>query len=382
MKPNRTAPSLESAFRCAAAEAAAQAFLNVLRNAEAKANFDPNQPRVPRGSTNGGEWTRIASPGVRDTAPSQRPSGRGDASVGFDWSEIEVGFRSASREVQQFLARNRGSVTRVLGALQAFGGAAEVLGGAGAVGAGVATSEAGVGIAIAGAGAWMVANGYDNFSAGWRALLTGHPQNTNLNTLLRQLGLSDEQATATEILLAGGVATGAARLNGEALEQAAQAALAQRAARIFAREQLNVRIGARRIWDEPNIELRGEAWEAFDASRTGFARTPRGFPVFDQYDSMSLTAVSNKTLDLVRPGYSLADRNRVYNTLAIYVDRAAAFQRARGPGFELFATEIRYRRVHVLFPAGEALPGQALQIAAAEQYAAQRGVTLQVEYAR
>jgi hypothetical protein len=77
-----------------------------------------------------------------------------------------------------------------------------------------------------------------------------------------------------------------------------------------------------------------------------------------------------------------AARNAVYNTLAGYIDRVAAFRRGRRQSFRINGALLRERRLHVLFPAGEVLPGQALQIAAAEQYAAQRGVILQVEYAR
>jgi len=38
----------------------------------AKANFNPNQPRVPRGSPNGGEWTRVE--GAATTRPAGRPT--------------------------------------------------------------------------------------------------------------------------------------------------------------------------------------------------------------------------------------------------------------------------------------------------------------------
>lgn len=91
--------------------------------------------------------------------------------------------------------------------------------------------------------------------------------------------------------------------------------------------------------------------------------------------------MSNKTLDLVRPGYSRVDRNAVFNTLAGYIDRIATFQGGRVGTYGILRSEIREQRLHVVFPAGEVLPGQVLQIAAAEQYAIQRGVVLQVEYA-
>ncbi|GAM97082.1 hypothetical protein U91I_00704 [alpha proteobacterium U9-1i] len=318
------------------------------------------------------------------TTPPPRRGGRGAGSgahVDFDWAEIEVGFRGASREVQQFLARNEHSINRTLGGLQAFGGAVEILGGAALVGGGVATSEAGVGVVIAGAGAWMVANGYDNFDTGWRALLTGTPHQTRLHTSLRQLGLSDAQANATEILLGGGVTTGAARLGRQSLEEAARAGLAQRMARQYATEPLNVRVGRRSLWAEPSIERRGIAWEAYDAERTGFERLPPSFPTIDQIHRESGTVISNKTLDLALRSYSRQDRNGVYNRLAAYVDRLAAFREGRGSGVRVSGNEVAYRALHVLVPADEVLPGQALQLAAAEQYAIQRGVNLRIEYA-
>jgi hypothetical protein len=183
-------------------------------------------------------------------------------------------------------------------------------------------------------------------------------------------------------MLAGGVSAGAGRLARPALIQAAEAELGRRALRAFATEPLNVRAGALRIWDEPRIEVRGDAWEAFDATRTGFERTPRNFRVFDQFDRRSGVAISNKTLDLALTGYSRSDRNRVYDTIVDYIDQAALFQRGRVRDYQIIETEIRERRLHILLPAHEALPGQALQIAAAEQYALEQRVILQVEYAR
>jgi hypothetical protein len=143
-----------------------------------------------------------------------------------------------------------------------------------------------------------------------------------------------------------------------------------------------VRAGAVRIWDEPNIALRGEAWELFDAQRTGFLRLPRGTPVFDQLDDLSGTAVSNKTLDLVQRSYSRSDRNAVFNTLAGYVDHIELALQGRVRGLRSYRNRIRSGRLHVLMPADEMLPGQELQIAAAQSYAESRGIVLHVEYAR
>jgi hypothetical protein len=39
-----------------------------------KANFDPNQPRVPRGNRDGGRWTRIGSEsGAPESDPPKVP---------------------------------------------------------------------------------------------------------------------------------------------------------------------------------------------------------------------------------------------------------------------------------------------------------------------
>jgi hypothetical protein len=356
-----------------------QAILDAARDYEAKANFNPYQPRVPGGSPRGGEWTKIGKP--LSTFKEIGNIWRGWEQE-VDWDQMEIDARRHSREVEQFIARNRSSILRVLGALQLAGASVEIIAGVTGAVAGASTSEIGVGIPLVALSAWMVTNGYDNFLTGWRALLTGSPQETNLHVALRRLGLSDDQATATEILLAGNVTAGGGRLARPALLEAAEVGLARRAAQAFATEPLNVRAGVLRIWDEPRIQVRGDAWEAFDAARTGFERTPYGFGVFDQFHRPSGVAISNKTLDLALSGYSRSDRNAVYNTVAGYIDQVHVFRMDRVGDFRILASEIRQRRLHLLLPAGEALPGQALQLAAAEQYAASRGVILQVEYAR
>jgi len=365
---------LERAFR-----AAAFAYRRATRESEAKANFNPSQPRVPRGTPRGGEWTGGGGkpvPGAKEATEASR------------WftdeqrEDLDVAMRQHSRDVQLFIERNRDPITRLMGALQLAGGAGEMVVGVGGASAGVATSEVGLGIPLAAASAWMVTNGYDNFATGWRALTTGSPQETNLHRALRGMGLSNDQATATEFLLAGGAAAGAARLSNAALREAAQRGLERRALAEFAGQPLDVRAGAVRIWDEINIIARGDAWEAFDAARTGFRRTPSTFRVFDQVDDAFEVAVSNKTLDLAQVGYSRADRNTVYNTIAGYIDRVASFRRHSVGDFVIEGARLRERRLHLVLPSGEVLPGQALQIAAAEQYAATRGVVLQVEYAR
>jgi hypothetical protein len=139
----------------------------------------------------------------------------------------------------------------------------------------------------------------------------------------------------------------------------------------------------RSIWEETDIVARGEAWEAFDAARTGFLRTPANFKTFDQFDRVSRVAVSNKTLSHNDIAYSLVDRNALYGRIRDYINAAvpATFDRYTLSGFALRAADISQARVHLLLPAGETLLAhQASQLQRASQYAAQKGVSLQIEY--
>ena len=69
-------------LRVAAARFRAMALAGNRRIASIKANFNPNQPRIPRGNTEGGRWTKIpggddAAPVIRVGANSRRPSSSG-----------------------------------------------------------------------------------------------------------------------------------------------------------------------------------------------------------------------------------------------------------------------------------------------------------------
>jgi hypothetical protein len=389
---------LRRAHLDARAEIASVRFEIALRKAtvEAKYNFDPSQPRAPRGSSDGGQWVQSGAGGVDRARYAYRPKlipvraeeadrfvpVRAEASIEVVWEPIATEAAKISRQVGEFVERNRDPITRFLGAVQAIGGAVEMGGGAGAVTGGVATSEIGVGVAVAGMGAWMVTNGYDNFTTGLQVLMTGKPHDTRLHEALRSFGLSEQEAMFAEIALADGVTVGASKLTRSALENAAKVGLAKRAADTWAHDPLNVKVGSRPIFLEQNIVKRGEAWEDFDSFRTGIKKTPRGFPVFDQFDNASGTAISNKTLDLTGTSYSVVDRTKVYERIRDYVDATVNFKQAQRPGFKLTKDKIKARRLHMLLPTGEALPGQALQLEAASAYAASRGVVLQVEYAR
>lgn len=88
---------------------------------------------------------------------------------------------------------------------------------------------------------------------------------------------------------------------------------------------------------------------------------------------------TNKSLDSMRDTYLRTDRRALYLTLKKYVDQAAEFT-PFNPTTRL-PMELRRREVHLLLRFGDALPAQALQLAAAEEYASRRGVHLMVEYA-
>lgn len=323
-----------------------------------EAKYDPAQPRWPAGRSDGGQWRAFLHRVQRRAAATKL-------------------------EVDVWIARNPEVVTRVAASLQLAGGAAEVVGGIGLVGAGVATSEVGVGIAVAGVGAWAVRNGFDNLGAARAALLTGQPQDTNLRRTLLAWGLTDAQATATEVFLAGGTGVAGARLSQAAIRTKALAELERRALLELTPDVLPVSLKGRSIWDEPSIVERGLAWERYDQARTGYRATPPNYPVIDQISRDGLVVVSNKTIDVTAFAYSRADRNGLLTRMRAQVDSLARLK--VGPEAELDGKIglrlVREKRLNFLLPAGEVMPGQALQIAAAHAYARERGVVMTVEYA-
>ncbi|MDP1632741.1 MAG: hypothetical protein Q8L66_15100 [Caulobacter sp.] len=327
---------------------------------EEKQHYNPAQPRQPKGVSTGGQWA-------------------GSGNWGGLSARARSGMAAGGARLSAFVDKHHKEITRVLGAAQALGGGVEAVGGVAVAASGAATSGTGAGILVAGVGAWMVTNGYDNLTTGWNALLTGEPQETTLHKNLRGLGLKDDHATAVEILLSGGGLVGA-RLGGHAFEQAAKAELLRRAARAFdPKAALPLRVSGGAIWEVKDIRLRGDAWEAFDAKRTGYNRYPHA-PVLDQISADGKIAVSNKTLDLHRETYLATDRKALYQTLKRYIDQAARYT----PASRKLKQPLRLseRRIHLLLRSGDAAPGQALQLAAAEAYAERAGVILKVEYAR
>jgi len=155
---------------------------------EVKQNYNPNQPREPRGSPAGGRWAIV-------------PNGSWQV---MDTSGVNRATRVAAAKVDAFLLKHRKAITRLLGALQVLDGLGEAAAGVRLGGVGVATSHVGVGVLAAGLAGWMVKHGYDNVEAGILALATGHPQETNLFKSVRDLGLSEAATGRLELALSGG----------------------------------------------------------------------------------------------------------------------------------------------------------------------------------
>lgn len=326
----------------------------VIGGFEAKANFNPNQPRVPRGRPTGGQWVSYAGEQLREAGRAMRSA-----------------ISRASGEVQAFMIMNEERITRFLGLVQAASGAAEAGSGVAVVVGGAGTPLAPVTTAL---GSWMVRNGYDNFDTGLRVLVTGEHHETNLNRVLRGWGLSEQDAALTEMLLSGGTTLGGLRAARVGLSRTVQASLARRAVEAFSENALDVRVGGRSIWSEGSIERLGEAWEAFDAQRTGFRLTSRFFPGIDQISADGRIVVSNKTLNTAGRSYQ-ANNSAVLTRLKTYVDQLVAF-----PPPRLRHIQPVERRLHILLPHGRPAPGQALQLAALEAYGEARGIVVQIEY--
>lgn len=320
---------------------------------------------MPSGRREGGRWTRFRE-------------GRYIPGADEVWAEIEAHAGAVSYATLRFVRRNRAQINRMLGGLQMIGGFGEVAIGATTVAGGVATSATGAGVAVAGLGAFLTVNGYDNFQAGWNTFLTGEVQPTRLNKTLRDIGLSEAEAAAVEIALAGG-AGAAAGLTGRALEKAARRGLEREALERFSREPLRVHVNGQSLWLEDSIVKRGDAWEAFDAARTGLLRTPPGFKTFDQHSPDLKTVVSNKAIDLLAPTYER--RGALYSRLKQYIGAVADFKIARHPNLHITAAEIRVRRLHVLLANRPLVAAQTAQIKAAKLEALRRGVIMTVEFA-
>ncbi|VVT10606.1 hypothetical protein RHIZ404_201031 [Rhizobium sp. EC-SD404] len=95
---------------------------NYVRYLLAKANFDPNQPRVPRGSRRGGRWVRVDGEQSANRSPAQSTADRDFPALAAnfdpseppdDWPGIPDPRPRSSRErtriairVAEWIARN------------------------------------------------------------------------------------------------------------------------------------------------------------------------------------------------------------------------------------------------------------------------------------
>lgn len=330
---------------------------------ERKQNFDPNQPREPKGAPTGGRWALVPRGAwrVMDTSAANRAT------------------RAVAARVDAFVIKHRKAIIRTLGGIQTFDGLAEAGTGMRLAFAGDATAGTGVGAIGTALGVWMVFHGYDNFEAGIWALVTGYPQETNLFRTLRGFELSEPAAQRVELALSGGVLLGGGLVARRQAQALMRASLLRRTLRAFdPARALDVRRAGVSIWEIRDIRLRGDAWEEFDAARTGFQRYPYA-KTFDQISSDWRVAISNKTLDMYRETYLRTDRKALFNKLRGYIDDAAGFTPV-DPTMRM-ARPTSEKRIHLLLRFGDTVPGQELQIAAAEQYAKDLGIILQIEYA-
>lgn len=280
------------------------AWLDFVAALEAKAGYDPNQPRVPQGRPTGGQWTR----GSLDRIAQ---------GLGRILNDAEATAARKSREAGAFVRRNRTAIARTLGVVQMAGGLGEVTSGARAITAGAATAETGVGVLVAGAGLFLAQHGIDNWQTGWATFVTGEVQPTRLSRTLRELGLSETEAAVVETTLAGGV--GGGTLFGRAtLERAARRGLERAALQRFETEPLDVLAGGKSLWLEQDIVARGAAWEGYDAARTGLRRLPPNFPVFDQVMSLVLAPSATRRSIFSAHRTSVSQGAHFTDTEAVY----------------------------------------------------------------
>ena len=111
---------------------------------EEKQNYDPRQPRRPKGTPIGGQW----APG-----DWSRLGGPSAAERGADMA-------AAAARFDAFVLKHHREIARVLGAVQALGGTAEAVGSIPVAVAGAATSETGVGLLGMALAGWMASTSF------------------------------------------------------------------------------------------------------------------------------------------------------------------------------------------------------------------------------
>lgn len=131
-------------------------------------------------------------------------------------------------------------------------------------------------------------------------------------------------------------------------------------------------------WSGP-IRSQGEPWEDFLGSIGVFGeRSPSSFPTFDFFDEATGLAMSAKTLDTRARTY--ADRpSRIFGRLRDYIDRIERFEQGSSGVFRIRSGQIERRRLELALPF-DTTPEQAMQIQRAIDYAAERGIEVNVRF--
>ena len=131
-------------------------------------------------------------------------------------------------------------------------------------------------------------------------------------------------------------------------------------------------------WSGP-IRSQGEPWEDFLGSLGVFGeRSPSNFPTFDFFDEATGLATSAKTLDTRARTY--ADRpSRIFGRLRDYIDRIERFEDGQQRNFKIDPGQIERRRLELAVPF-DTSPEQVIQIQRAIDYAAERGIEVNVRF--
>lgn len=131
-------------------------------------------------------------------------------------------------------------------------------------------------------------------------------------------------------------------------------------------------------WSGP-IRSQGEPWEDLLEARGDLGRrSPPTFPTFDFFDEVTGLATSAKTLDTRALTY--ADRpSRIFGRLRDYIDRIERFEQGSSGVFRLRSGQIERRRLELAVPF-DTTPEQVTQIQRAIDYAAERGIEVNVRF--
>jgi filamentous hemagglutinin len=119
-------------------------------------------------------------------------------------------------------------------------------------------------------------------------------------------------------------------------------------------------------------------WESYYGSVRNILddALPANFKTFDYFVQSTGEAISNKTLNLLSPGYT-NNPNRIVSTLTKYIDDIADFGEHTGGSYLLNASDISTRTLELAIPAA-ANQGQIQKLMEMTAYAASKGVKLNI----